>query len=327
MPRFSPGRLTIGSLFSGIGGLDIAVEWATGSSVAWQLDLTGADIRRRHWPDARQIEADIQVVDVRALPPANILVAGFPCQNFSAARSAWRAALSHDDRYKLFRRTVAVVEELRPQAVILENVPQAFTDGTVLAALAAAGYRTASATVAAADIGLPHVRSRTFVVAVLGDAPHVTISVPPRSDVPNERLWPTPVGRDHKSGESLSTAASSYRRGGQGGTRLNPVWVERLMGFPEGWTEPTGPMLVPDEFTFPRVRGRYPTTWDRSVPWPGLPDEPPRTLPPGPRVLGRAARLQALGNAVCPQQGAHAIRALWSFCQTFEFPPTPEVIS
>jgi hypothetical protein len=48
----------IGSLYSGIGGLCWATERATGGSVAWQLDLVGADVRRRHFPDALQVEAD-----------------------------------------------------------------------------------------------------------------------------------------------------------------------------------------------------------------------------------------------------------------------------
>jgi len=42
----------LGSLYSGLGGLDLACEWALGCRTAWQLDLVGAAIRRRHWPDA-----------------------------------------------------------------------------------------------------------------------------------------------------------------------------------------------------------------------------------------------------------------------------------
>lgn len=42
--------MRLGSLYSGIGGLDIACEWAWGCRSVWQLDLVGADVRRRHWP-------------------------------------------------------------------------------------------------------------------------------------------------------------------------------------------------------------------------------------------------------------------------------------
>ena len=48
--------MRIGSLFSGIGGLDRACEWALDGTTSWQLDLVGADVRRRHWPDALQVD-------------------------------------------------------------------------------------------------------------------------------------------------------------------------------------------------------------------------------------------------------------------------------
>ena len=92
------------------------------------------------------------------------------------------------------------------------------------------------------------------------------------------------------------------------GRRLSPAWVEALMGYPIGWTAPTGDRI---EYTPPPpVRGRYPEGWDRSVPWPGFDWEPPRTLPDGPPLRGRRPRLAALGNAWCPAQGAIALRAL-----------------
>ena len=62
------------------------------------------------------------------------------------------------------------------------------------------------------------------------------------------------------------------------------------------------------------ARGRYPADWDRSIPWPGYAWEPARTIPDGAPMKGRPARLRALGNAVCPQQGALAVEtglAVW----------------
>lgn len=92
------------------------------------------------------------------------------------------------------------------------------------------------------------------------------------------------------------------------GRRLNPRFVESLMGYPDGWTLPDGPRLDADPA--PRwPRGRYPAEWDRSQVWPGYAWEAPRTLPDGPPAKGRPAQLRALGNAVVPQQGAMAIRA------------------
>ena len=60
--------MRIGSMFSGLlGGLDIACERVFSAQTAWQLDITGASVRRRHWPDAVQVEADVRTVD-----PANL---------------------------------------------------------------------------------------------------------------------------------------------------------------------------------------------------------------------------------------------------------------
>ena len=127
------------------------------------------------------------------------------------------------------------------------------------------------------------------------------------------RAWPTPTSRDYKSGdtpnrkgtEALSSAAGAAAMG-LFGRRLSPAWVEALMGYPIGWTEPDAePQPLPGA-----VRGRYPAGWDRAEPWPGFDWEPPRTLPDGAPVKGRADRLRALGNAWCPAQGALALRAL-----------------
>jgi DNA (cytosine-5)-methyltransferase 1 len=127
------------------------------------------------------------------------------------------------------------------------------------------------------------------------------------------RPWATPAARDHKTGDlsgqfgtpSLSQMCSEYPRGAWG-SRLNPAWVEILMGYPEGWALPDGPQL--DVSPSPRwPRGRYPKGWDRSIYWPGYEWEPPRTLPDGPPVRGRPSRIRALGNAVVPQQGALAL--------------------
>lgn len=76
--------MRIGSMFSGIGGLDLACEWAfPGSATVWQLDLVGADIRRRHWPGVRQVVGDARRVDPRDLEPVEVLCGGFPCQDLS----------------------------------------------------------------------------------------------------------------------------------------------------------------------------------------------------------------------------------------------------
>lgn len=131
---------------------------------------------------------------------------------------------------------------------------------------------------------------------------------------PVARDWRTAGGRDHtKSGACLPDQVTRCRTG-----RLNPDWVETLMGFPVGWTRPDMGLtlpgfgwagtadLVPQQY--PRwPRGRYPKGWDRNSKWPGFLWEPPRLITG--ESDERCRRLEALGNAVCPQQGALAIWA------------------
>lgn len=122
------------------------------------------------------------------------------------------------------------------------------------------------------------------------------------------QTWATPGASDakdvrqHKGGnESLNHQARTD------GRRLSPDWVETLMGFPVGWTNPTGPkMEINPSPRWPR--GRYPADWDRTKLWPGYGWEPSRTLPDGPPCPGRPARIRYLGNAVVPAQGAMAIK-------------------
>ncbi len=81
---FSPamGRPRIGSLFSGYGGLDLAVEHATGGQTVWfsELNTAVAGVFARHWPDAPNL-GDISTIDWATVPPVDILCGGFPCLN------------------------------------------------------------------------------------------------------------------------------------------------------------------------------------------------------------------------------------------------------
>lgn len=365
--------LTYGSMFAGIGGLDIGVEAATGATCLWQLDTAGAAVRRRHWPAAQQVEQDVRTVDPASLPEVDILCAGFPCQDLSTAGSGKGLAGA---RSGLYREVLRFVDALVPGMIVIENVPALLSKhkARVEDDFWALGYRSVTWVKArASDVGAPHRRARVFVIITGRDRAHsgwggglrgrrsLVCSLVEREHTRTLRDWPTPTAGDAKASGSRSLASSKAhagtsltdalrpdrstaerewatpckrdhktgqlpsREGGEalsvqagGGNRLNPDWVETLMGLPTGWTNTEGPGLresIEDILQEdPNLgwnrwpRGRYPADWDRAQPWPGYAWEPARTIPDSAgRQYGRPARLRAIGNAVVWQQAAAAI--------------------
>ena len=76
----------IGSLCSGYGGLDLAVELVLGGQVAWyaETDRHASTVLAHHWPDIPNL-GDIRTVDWTKVEPVDIVTAGFPCQDISNA--------------------------------------------------------------------------------------------------------------------------------------------------------------------------------------------------------------------------------------------------
>lgn len=191
----------IGSLFSGIGGLDLACEWAGLGSTAWQLDLVNADVRRRHFPDALQVEADITTVDPLDLPRVDVLCGGFPCQDLS---TAGKQAGLDGARSGLYREVLRFARVLTPSVVVLENVPGLLAYRERLDRdWRALGYGLTWVRARALDAGAPHLRARVFVVAQRGafgggmvDAPRDGAWTSER-----EREWPTPTAANPNESE------------------------------------------------------------------------------------------------------------------------------
>jgi len=157
----STTTMKFGSLFSGIGGIDLGLERA-GLECAWQVENDPYCIKvlEKHWPDTRRYE------DVRTVtnPPAVGLVAGgFPCQPHSVAGKRRGAA---DDR-NLWPEYLRVIRETKPRYVIGENVPgivSTYID-TVLSDLEGEGYTCWTFNIPACAFDAPHRRERMFIVA------------------------------------------------------------------------------------------------------------------------------------------------------------------
>lgn len=170
-------NLTHLSLFSGIGGLDLAAEWA-GIQTIGQCEWADypTKVLEKHWPDAPRWK------DIRTLTgesfyertgrrTVDIISGGFPCQPFSVAG---KQRGKEYDRY-LWPEMVRVIKELRPTWIVGENVAgivrMALPD--ILSELEACGYRTRTFLVPACAIGARH---RRYRVAIVGYSEHNGLS-------------------------------------------------------------------------------------------------------------------------------------------------------
>lgn len=154
---------TFGSLFSGIGGLDLGLERA-GWECRWQVEADPfcQSVLAAHWPNVPR-HADIKRVNVNDLEPVALVAGGFPCQPHSVAGKR----LAQDDPRWLWPWFAAVIEHVQPAAVLIENVPGLRQSGLriVLADLARLGFDAEWSTLSACAVGAPHMRKRLFVLA------------------------------------------------------------------------------------------------------------------------------------------------------------------
>ncbi|WP_240799747.1 DNA cytosine methyltransferase [Streptomyces sp. A1277] len=169
-PETIPGQLAapygprIGSLCTGYGGLDMAVQAVFGGTTAWVSDIDpGASrILAHHQPDVPNL-GDLTAIDLDAVEPVDILTAGYPCQPFSNAGKRKGTA---DERH-IWPWIARALGVLRPRVAIFENVAGHVRLGfdTVLADLAALGFDAEWCTVRASEIGAAHQRNRLFLLA------------------------------------------------------------------------------------------------------------------------------------------------------------------
>jgi DNA (cytosine-5)-methyltransferase 1 len=185
------GQLKIGSLFSGYGGLDIAVMNITGAKVVWNCELEDAPskILKANFPGVPNY-GDVTQVDFTQVEPVDILTGGFPCQDLSVAGQ--RKGLTKETRSGLWSEFARAVETLNPRLVVIENVrgllsasatnpelefcpwcmgktgdgqPTLRALGAILGDLADIGFNAKWQGVRASDAGAPHHRFRVFIIA------------------------------------------------------------------------------------------------------------------------------------------------------------------
>jgi DNA (cytosine-5)-methyltransferase 1 len=162
--------MKIGSLCSGYGGLDMAVEAFYGAETAFMCDIDkyASIVIKERWGVPNL--GDMKQVDWSNVEPVDILTAGYPCQPFSTAGQRKGSA---DERH-LWPYIKEIISYLQPSRVILENVRGHLTLGfkEVLQDLTQIGYDARWAIVRASDVGAPHQRARLFVIAYPNSETH-----------------------------------------------------------------------------------------------------------------------------------------------------------
>ena len=281
-------KLRIGSLCTGYGGLDLAVEAHFNAETIWcaEFDKYASEVIKHHFNVPNY--GNIKTINWASMPQIDILTAGYPCQPFS---HAGERKGTQDERH-LFPYIAEAISNLRPRWVVLENVRGHLSLGLkeVLAHLASIGYDARWQTVRAADAGAPHRRERVFIVA----EPSNTNGK--RFTLGQERSYADRhQGQSQSELSGMGEAASNTNNQYQSHNRevqklgrrfmarcemhllpapdaldqdgkLSALFVEYMMGLPSGWITDSG--------------------------------------------LSRAQQLKMLGNGVVPQQAEYALDLL-----------------
>ena len=157
-------------LFSGIGGMSLGLERAGMQTVAFcEIEEFPRRVLAKHWPevpcyeDVRSLTADRLSADGITI---DAIAGGFPCQDASVANVTNRNGIN-GERTGLWREIARLASALRPEFILLENVPGLLSSGfgRVLGDLAEIGYDAEWRVIPALSAGLPHRRERLWVVA------------------------------------------------------------------------------------------------------------------------------------------------------------------
>jgi len=217
--------LTVGSLFAGIGGFDLAasragmeVRWCAEINPACRLVLAERFPKVRLYQDVKELSLDPH--DSSSAERVDVLCGGFPCQDVSVAGR--RSGLA-GERSGLFYEFARLIEEGTPQWVVIENVPGLLSSnrgrdmGAVLGTLGELGYGWAYRVLDAQHFGVAQRRRRVFIVGCLGSGtgagqvlfePEGSGGDPPSCRAPGALSATLPETRPANGGEGVGTVQS-----------------------------------------------------------------------------------------------------------------------
>lgn len=257
------GRLRVVSLFTGIGGFDLAFE-KLGAKVVLQCerDPFCQSILKRHWPKTK-LAKDIRELTPSNIPDADIWAAGFPCQDVSLARGNHGRSGLKGHHTSLFFDLIRLAAKKKPKVILLENVVGLLNShrgadfAIILSELEKIGYAVSWRVLNARYFGAPQSRSRVFITAWLRDFRKSAASIfeSTQGHVPEPARKGFLKKDRHKTsgaivpGVAYCVAATSGRHTGNdwarsyvsytdGVRRPTPTESERLQGFSENWTLP-----------------------------------------------------------------------------------------
>jgi DNA (cytosine-5)-methyltransferase 1 len=182
--------MRVGSLCTGYGGMEIALENVFGNTdLRWVADNDPdcVTILEKRFPGVANL-GDLKEICYNEVEPVDLLAAGFPCTDVSLAGT--RKGLTRDTRTGLWYEVARAIDSLRPPLVFIENVPGLLSGradgalescpwclgdesakpalralGAVLGDLSSLGYSVEWTSVRASHVGAPHRRERVFLMA------------------------------------------------------------------------------------------------------------------------------------------------------------------
>ena len=206
--------MKFGSLFSGVGGMDLGMERA-GWECAWQVEKEPyrRAVLKTHWPEVPKYE-DVKTVGGGSLSTVDLVAAGVPCQDVSIAGK--RRGLA-GARTGLFFEFARILKELRPAWFLFENVPGLLSSNKgrdfsvcLQILMGRCGYGVAWRCLNSRFFGVAQNRSRLFVVGSLGrPCPAEVLFEPPGGGRDIEAV--DPEGSEVSRALAASSVSSGYR--------------------------------------------------------------------------------------------------------------------